>query len=374
MLFNENNIENTKNLIKSFNEDEKKILTIEWSFNNPDNWSEAETIEAELIIKEEEDGTFSWKETHDDAHAEGFESAGEAYENAVENESNVEGAYGLSDYDGFQIDMDYNEVVAFFGEEDELDLTDEARAVAKYLDIPATDVEDVENGNEVYGDYLYKVEAKKDGKKLTFLVSGNTANIQMAAEEAMEDLFDTLTVPEFCEKVIPHLSGNIDDYLSLSDLEEGDSLEQQIEDGVFNGVFGSDFRGFVDVTKLAEDMISQYGAGHELASYDGKTQEQEFDGVTYYIFKQDEEDLNENLKESEEKVFAQMDKDTSDIQIACSSVYYGFYEAQGKDMTPNQLVEYFENEIAKENEFSNYAKKKYPEALQIVKRWIKKNA
>lgn len=132
------------NLAKSgISESVNNELIIEWDFINPNGNSENDTIDAKLIIKKEEDGTFSWKETYDDAHAEGFETAGEAYENAVENENNVEGAYGLSDYDGFQIDKDYDEVVAFFGENIAEDFKPAKMKKAEYkeIDIKEPEVE-----------------------------------------------------------------------------------------------------------------------------------------------------------------------------------------------------------------------------------------
>lgn len=279
------------------------------------------------------------------------------------------------------------ESIAEDDDEEELDLTDEARAVAKYLEIPETDVEDVESDD--YYDYLYKVEAKKDGKKHIYYVSSDEYDIKRGVEDSLESLFDDLTVPEFCEKVIPYLSGSIEDYLSvngewLTD-SEGNAwdIEAQLDDGALDGVWGRDFQGSVDFDKMADDVISQYGAGHELAPYDNKTMEQDYDGVTYYIFKQDEEDLNESLKESEEKTFDELEKegkDISDISHACCYVYYGFYADKGRKMTPSELVKYFEDEIEKSKDdkfakfYKNWAGSRFPEALEIVKRWIKKNA
>lgn len=269
---------------------------------------------------------------------------------------------------------------------EELDITEEARAVAKFLEIPETDVEDVESDD--YYDYLYKVEAKKDGKKHIYYVSSDEYDIKRGVEDSLESLFDDLTVPEFCEKVIPYLSGSIEDYLSvkgewLTD-SEGNAwdIEAQLDDGALDGVWGRDFQGSVDFDKMADDVIAKYGAGHELAPYDNETMEQELDGVTYYIFKQDEEDLNESLKEEKEKTFDELEKegkDISDISYACCYAYYGFYADKGRKMTPSELVAYFEKEIERSKDdkvakfYKNWAGSRYPEALEIVKKWIKKN-
>jgi len=271
-------------------------------------------------------------------------------------------------------------------DDEELDITEEARAVAKFLDIPETDVEDVESDD--YYDYLYKVEAKKDGKKHIYYVSSDEYDIKRGVEDSLENLFDEITVPEFCEKVIPYLSGSIEDYISVSDVWATDSegnawgVEAQLDDGALDGVFGRDFQGSVDFDKMADDVIAQYGAGHELAPYDNKTMEQDLDGVTYYIFKQDEEDLNESLKEEKEKTFDELEKegkDISDISYACCYAYYGFYADKGRKMTPSELVAYFEKEIERSKDdkvakfYKNWASSRYPEALEIVKKWIKKN-
>ena len=271
-------------------------------------------------------------------------------------------------------------------DDEELDITEEARAVAKFLDIPETDVEDVESDD--YYDYLYKVEAKKDGKKHIYYVSSDEYDIKRGVEDSLENLFDEITVPEFCEKVIPYLSGSIEDYISVSDVWATDSegnawgVEAQLDDGALDGVFGRDFQGSVDFDKMADDVIAQYGAGHELAPYDNKTMEQDLDGVTYYIFKQDEEDLNESLKEEKEKTFDELEKegkDISDISYACCYAYYGFYTDKGRKMTPSELVAYFEKEIERSKDdkvakfYKNWAGSRYPEALEIVKKWIKKN-
>lgn len=270
--------------------------------------------------------------------------------------------------------------------DEELDITEEARAVAKFLDIPETDVEDVESDD--YYDYLYKVEAKKDGKKHIYYVSSDEYDIKRGVEDSLENLFDDLTVPEFCEKVIPYLSGSIEDYLSINGEwltdSEGNAwdIEAQLDDGALDGVWGRDFQGSVDFDKMADDVIAKYGAGHELAPYDNKTMEQELDGVTYYIFKQDEEDLNESLKEEKEKTFDELEKegkDISDISYACCYAYYGFYADKGRKMTPSELVAYFEKEIERSKDdkvakfYKNWAGSRYPEALEIVKKWIKKN-
>lgn len=258
------------------------------------------------------------------------------------------------------------ESIAEDDDEEELDLTDEARAVAKYLEIPETDVKDLES--DEYFENFYKVSAEKDGKKHIYYVSSDEYDIKRGVEDSLENLFDGMKVDEFIEKVANYIGG---DYF---DEEE---VEWQRND------WGYQYRGSVDFEEMAKDVISRYGAGHELARYDGDTNVVELDGTTYYIFKQDEESLNENLNEEKEKTFDELEKegkDISDISYACCYVYYGFYADKGRKMTPSELVKYFEDEIEKSKDdkfakfYKNWAGSRFPEALEIVKRWIKKNA
>ena len=186
-----------------------------------------------------------------------------------------------------------NRIINESSEDDEdMELTDEAKAVAKFLGVSESEVKDVEMGPyEMFSNTLYKVESIHDGIKETYLVSSDKANIQIAVEDSLENLFDGLTVDEFCEKVIPYLPRDREEYISA--YYEGFDL---IEEGDFDGTWGRDFHGFVDFTKMAEDVIDVYGAGHELSVYDNKTNQVDFEGETYYIFKQDEESLNESKK------------------------------------------------------------------------------
>ena len=84
---------------------DEKSLKIEWSFKNPDQYSEMDRIYEELIITRHADGTYSWEETENLEHAEGFATAEEAYADAEKV---------LEDYDDFQIDIDFSSLKEYF--------------------------------------------------------------------------------------------------------------------------------------------------------------------------------------------------------------------------------------------------------------------
>lgn len=107
-----------------------------------------------------------------------------------------------------------------------------------------------------------------------YAVSANEQDIKRAVEDSLENLFDGMRVDEFVEKVVPYIgSRDVNDY--MEDYEENDPY-----------VWGYKYTGSVDFEKMAEDVINEYGAGHELAPYDGRTDEIEINGKTYYIFRQ----------------------------------------------------------------------------------------
>ena len=131
-------------------------------------------------------------------------------------------------------------------------------------------------------DYIYKNDILYDiiptfivgDSNEIYAVSANEQDIKRAVEDSLESLFDGMRVDEFVEKVISYIgSRDVNDY--LEDYEENDPY-----------VWGYKYQGSVDFEKMAEDVINEYGAGHELASYDNETNEVEYNGKTYYIFRE----------------------------------------------------------------------------------------
>lgn len=151
----------------------------------------------------------------------------------------------------------------------------EQEALASFLNTSTAKLKSIENVFNIptfsFGNEEYSIT---DDEKL----------IHNAVEDSLEYLFDGLTVEEFCEKIIPYLSGNIDDYLSV--FTDDMTATEQFENGMFNGVWGYKFQGRVDFDKMATDVIDKFGAGHELSSYDNRTDEIDYNGSKYYIFRQ----------------------------------------------------------------------------------------
>lgn len=151
----------------------------------------------------------------------------------------------------------------------------EKEALATYLNADINELKEIDKVFDIptfsYNEEEYSITDDED-------------LIHKAVEDSLENLFDGLTVEEFCEKIISYLYRGIDDYIFPFD----DTLtaQEQYEEGLFDGVWGYKFQGNVDFEKMADDVINSYGAGHELSSYDANTDEINYKGSTYYIFRQ----------------------------------------------------------------------------------------
>ena len=128
---------------------------------------------------------------------------------------------------------------------------DDKNALAKYLEIGAEKLLDEPNFME-----MSQFTAEVDGENQTFAISSDTELIENNVAERMENLFDDMGYKSFEKEVIPHLYGDMSDYMKI------------------------------DFKAMARDVIDQYGAGHELSDYDADTEEIEHNGKTYYIFRE----------------------------------------------------------------------------------------
>ena len=152
----------------------------------------------------------------------------------------------------------------------------------------------------------------------------------------MENLFDELGFEEFKEKVLPHVGG-FENTFSVSESHFYDEVYRELEeDGIeeptdeqiekrqqeiidnygsaeeFFIEFGDEYvkqmidhgDAYMNFETMAENVISEYGAGHELSSYDNSTEEVEYNGKTYYIFRQARRNNKMNKKANKEKILA----------------------------------------------------------------------
>lgn len=190
---------------------------------------------------------------------------------------------------------------------------DEKAALAKYLNINEKDITKKED-NFYFGLPEFTTKSGEE-----YSVSASESVIKDAVAESMENLFNDLGLDEFQEKVLPYV-GNFDRYFSVSEskfydqareeLENVDEIEDPTEEQIekkqqelidsygsaeeFFIEFGDDYvkemlnygDASIDFKTMAEDVINEYGAGHELAGYDNETNEVEYNGKTYYIFRQ----------------------------------------------------------------------------------------
>lgn len=150
----------------------------------------------------------------------------------------------------------------------------EKEALAKFLETTPDKIEKIESN--------FNLPTFKFGDE-EYCISNNDELILKAVESSIENLFDGMYVSEFCEKVIPYLSGALEDY--IEPLDDELPIDEQLEQGMLD-LWGYKFQGYTNFKKMAQDVIDTYGAGHEIAPYDGNTEEIDFNGTTYYIFRQ----------------------------------------------------------------------------------------
>ena len=188
---------------------------------------------------------------------------------------------------------------------------DEKAALAKYLNIKENDIKEEDN-------YYFGIAefSTKDGEQ--YRVSASESAIKDAVAESLENLFDEIGFEEFKEKVLPNVGG-FENTFSVSESHFYDEVYRELEeDGIeeptdeqiekrqqeiidnygsaeeFFIEFGDEYvkqminhgDAYIDFETMAEDVINEYGAGHELAGYDNETNEIEYNGKTYYIFRQ----------------------------------------------------------------------------------------
>ena len=208
---------------------------------------------------------------------------------------------------------------------------DEKAALAKFLNIKEEDL--TKNEENFY--FGLPEFTTKNGEE--YRISASESVIRGAVAESLENLFNDLGLDEFKEKVLPFV-GDMERYFSVSEskfydqaleeLQNVDEIEDPSEEQIeakqkeiidnygsveeFFIEFGDEYikeminygDASFDFEKMAEDVIDQYGAGHELSSYDNSTEEIEYNGKTYYIFRQARRNNKMNKKANKEKILA----------------------------------------------------------------------
>lgn len=232
--------------------------------------------------------------------------------------------------------------------EQEENVSNEVLALSKHLEVPTSNIE--ESDEYDYGLPTFEVKMN-DNKICIYSISSDEYDIKRAVEDSLENLYDDMGISEFMDKVVPYLgnasdflSGDVEDYYIefyydyAQDIatEEGTRFIEEMEElglnpedydhnedytewesSVFDAFAQASYERLddpleefiaewrhdprmiehyltLDFSYLADECINSYGAGHELARYDGHTEEVELDGVTYFIFKQDERDYEED--------------------------------------------------------------------------------
>lgn len=207
---------------------------------------------------------------------------------------------------------------------------DEKAALAKYLNINENDI----TKNEDSFHFGIPEFTTKNGEQ--YSVSANESAIKDAVAENMENLFDELGFEEFKEKVLPYVGG-FENTFSVSESHFYDEVYRELEeDGIeeptdeqiekrqqeiidtygsaeeFFIEFGDEYVkqmidhgvAYMNFETMAENVISEYGAGHELSSYDNSTEEVEYNGKTYYIFRQAKKTNKMNKQANKEEILS----------------------------------------------------------------------
>ena len=150
-------------------------------------------------------------------------------------------------------------------------ITDEKKqALKQFLSIPDEDMDDIkitqwdENEVEIYGqDYLVLTDAEADAR---------------AREDVERDLW--AFQPGF---ILSHCSTY--DRMSNWEYDKAKEALEKIQ-GYFAESINELIRAMIeDVDEFVEDAICEDGRGHFISHYDGRENEEEVKGVTYYIYR-----------------------------------------------------------------------------------------
>ena len=201
--------------------------------------------------------------------------------------------------------------------EDDEDYTDEALALANYLGVEPSEMQE---GYDYYGLTCYTVDGDE------YAITSNESKADEAAKEEVTSLIDELGVEalnwdnmgglenfvdmdwaeaavresmEFYANDIESESASDDTYesrLAEEIAEAGVETKDEFIDYLVENAgspaeyikdnFGEEFlKDHIDTNKAAEEVLNTDGRGHLLSRYDGEEVTHEFDGKTFYIYR-----------------------------------------------------------------------------------------
>jgi DNA repair exonuclease SbcCD ATPase subunit len=184
--------------------------------------------------------------------------------------------YAQDEADYIVDDMDDDDIIREKDLEDEIDAIDEQELKNRNkIDELETEIEDLESELEdldanddserieEINKLVLALESQKEGLENIDYDERKEEIIERGREELREDKYD-------------EIYDELDDPVEYFVVSRGlYTLEELIKNGPV----------FLDEDEMASDMISEDGRGHYLSSYDGDENEQEYDGITYYIYR-----------------------------------------------------------------------------------------
>ena len=130
------------------------------------------------------------------------------------------------------------------------------------------------------GDEAKIYEGKEEHATEDWLLHCNTEEGELTFEEWLAENYEELDVEEYDE--------DDNDWLVCTDSEADDKWEEEldhyIEECIYPTLEGT-LRNYFDEEKWKRDARYD-GRGHSLARYDGEECEQEIEGTTYYLYRQ----------------------------------------------------------------------------------------
>ena len=142
---------------------------------------------------------------------------------------------------------------------------DEKAALAKFLNVKEEEIKETEHPTNSYSKInAYEIN-KEDGNEI-YTVSSDTKQIIQEVADSIKDVYDSYGYEDFQDLVLETL-GNLKKYKKY---------------------------GKLDFIQMAKDQSKKQGYGIELAKYDNETNEINYNGKTYYIFRQAKKDKKMN--------------------------------------------------------------------------------
>lgn len=267
------------------NYDREQIALAIWLDLDPAEIEERRYSHYGLNQYDTPDGEYAVGEDGDAENA-ALESAQNAIDEGVVNENFLSDYITMSDTDrrlyaqeeadSREGDMDDDEIIKQAGIQNEIDEIDEKESEHQErifeiesevdeleIELAGLDEEEDSERIEEINREIQHLESQKEGLEVIDYDEMKQDLIDEAREKVREEIYD---------ETYDELEDPVDYFVHTHGFY---TLQELIKNGPV----------FVDEKQVAEDMVSQDGRGHFLSHYDGDENDQEYDGITYYIYR-----------------------------------------------------------------------------------------